>query len=567
MRGKNTGTEALCSMAWRRQPTASAIGHTSKLSPSILYIYSIVYYISLLCSWLFFVYLFISHNVSYMYVIPCLAVGLSLLPAFCQRRSRNISRLLCGALLCAKLASCVNLRSHGNASSHVYSGLRDRDAIAFLITGSSPASLVSAISSVSTPRSHVNVIANTVRGSTLEPGSAFVSWARLPGDIRATRGRINKYALFASVVDQEPDVDYYSVLSLPNDCSEEDIKKRHDELKESLKSLPSVDKRIMNKIKEAYKVLSNPASRALYDEKLRQRAEEVSSDDDTSDTEYDSDDIEILGNPDEEFGIDITDNESPARSRGGLTGFLGNLFGFNRDYSMKPMRSVNNRDLTTTASVDLKALVFGDTVKVPIEKYCPCPDCNSSKSAQQKYISRCNKCSGRGMITKNQRTPFGYISTSRTCMQCQGRGMARIQDCTTCNNSGRVYKSTEVEIKIPAGIKVGSTLKVKGKGHSSGYSSRPGNLYVKISSSPNEHEYIDMDKVYTTATLDYVSAILGDTVNVYTFCGKKQVTVPPGTQSGDEFVVGNYDNKTHMIRFKVTVPKKATKEEAPLSSK
>ncbi|GFE54778.1 chaperone [Babesia ovis] len=464
-----------------------------------------------------------------------------------------------------------NLSSFGGSLRPVYNRTNNRmlilDTIAF-VSVMNPRATTSHLYSGVTPN---GAVATDIRPK--YPGAIGSTWITASGiipvgsDVRSLRNSV----LYASRKESEPDVNYYNVLSLPMDCSDADIKKRHDELKESLKSLPSVDRCITKKIKEAYKVLSNPASRALYDEKLK-RSQSVASSSDEYDSktedEYDAEDgVELFTDPDDEYEIEITDHDSPNQNRSGFTGFLGNLLGFNRDSSIKKLSGMSNSDVSTSVDVDLKSLVFGGTVKVSVDKFCHCPDCNSSKSAQQKYISRCAKCRGCGMISKSQRTPFGYISTSRTCMSCSGRGVSRVQDCFTCNNTGRVQQQTEVDLEIPAGTKEGSIFKVKGKGHSGGYSSRPGDLFVKVASAPSEHEFIQGDKVYTTADIDYVSAILGDTVDVATFCGSKKVTVPAGTQNGDEVVVGSYEGKTHLIRFNVLVPRKPSQEEVSLLQK
>ncbi|GIX64253.1 molecular chaperone DnaJ [Babesia caballi] len=356
-----------------------------------------------------------------------------------------------------------------------------------------------------------------------------------PAVITHTRAfSLRPLMLHARSDQSEPDVDHYQVLSLPHDCSEEDIKRRHEELKESLKSLPSVDRRITKKIKEAYKVLSNPTSRAIYDEKLkRTEAEDVLPDDgeDVSDEEYSGDDdVELFALPDSDDEIEVTIQEPPNKKRSGLTGFLGNLFGFNNEPGLKERTRPRSNDISTTANTELRHLIFGGTVKVSVEKFGDCPACNSSKRVQREYINTCAKCQGRGMISKSQRTPFGYISTSRSCMSCNGRGVSRVQDCSNCNNTGRVQLQSEVEFEVPAGARAGSVFKVKGRGHSGGYFSRPGDLFVKVETDENGHEFIDGDKVYTTANVDYVLAILGGTN--YGFCG------PAGCDASLLYLIG-----------------------------
>ncbi|ORM40826.1 Chaperone protein DnaJ [Babesia sp. Xinjiang] len=368
--------------------------------------------------------------------------------------------------------------------------------IAFLSVG-----MPCAVSSRSASRGRPNStpIAPTLQGKLPSKVYSTLIAAIDTFDLDMGSGRLRRLALNACSNESETDVDYYKVLSLPIDCTDAEIKSRHEELKQSLKSLPSVDRCIAKKIKEAYKVLSNPASRALYDQKLKRKLSALPSPEDTdeqTDDDYNLDDsVELISEPDADYEIDVTEQDTSNQKHTGLTGFLGSLLGFNRDSGLKKVPAARTGDARTTVNVDLKNLVFGGTVKVMVDKLCNCPDCNSTKSSQQKYISRCAKCRGHGMISKSQRTPFGYISTSRTCTSCNGRGISRIQDCVRCNNTGRTQQQASVDLDIPAGTKEGSTFRIE----------------------------------------------------VDTFCGPKQVVVPPGTQHGDEIAVGNYDGKAHLI--------------------
>ncbi|KAK1442879.1 DnaJ 1 [Babesia gibsoni] len=376
------------------------------------------------------------------------------------------------------------------------------------------------------------------------------------------------YVLRAHSNQDDSEINYYKVLSLPEDCSEEDIKAKHEEIKESLKSLPSVEKRIKQTIKEAYKVLSNPASRAMYDQKLKGMAQEATgtdySDEVTDEESDEQGEIEFFSEPDDDGDIEITIQDSSKQKRGGLTGFLGDLFGFNREPVKNEMSEFRKGDIFTNLEVELKDLVFGGKVSVNLDKFVRCQNCNASKKAQSEYLTSCVKCKGRGMLSKSQRTPFGYISTTRSCMSCNGRGISRIKDCDNCSNTGRVHENSTVSLDLPSGTKVGSTFRVKGKGHSGGYFSSSGDLYVKVVSDQNNREYIKNDKVFTSVDVDYVLAILGGNIGINTFCGPKEITIAPGSQHGDEVLIGNYDGMKHLAKINITVPKTPSEEEISL---
>ncbi|GBE61431.1 chaperone [Babesia ovata] len=366
-------------------------------------------------------------------------------------------------------------------------------------------------------------------------------------------------------------VNYYQLLSLTEDCSDSDIRLRYKELTESLKSLPSVDPRIKRTIKEAYKVLSNPASRAMYDANLKSSIFNSQS----SGAANEITSWQFHGNADEDRVTEVdsdsdtasTASYSPGSKRNDLGRFLRNIFRSNSKSSVMDHPIPENRDIFTEVDVNLLDFISGGTVKVCVNKFDSCSDCNSANEDTGKYFAACGKCGGSGMISKSQRTPFGYISTSRSCVTCNGCGLKRIRDCTTCNNMRCIQQECIVDVPIPRGTKPGSTLRVKGGGHYVGRFPCAGDLFVKLVSAGNESEFVKDHKVYTVACLDYVDAILGVAIDVKTFCGTKHVEVPACTQHGDEVLVGNYEGIEHVIKFHISLPKHASQEEILLLNK
>ncbi|KAK1938747.1 putative membrane protein [Babesia divergens] len=302
----------------------------------------------------------------------------------------------------------------------------------------------------------------------------------------------------------------------------------------------------------------------MYDQKLKRAASfpsSVDTSDEITDEESDDDaDVTLFREPDSDDEVEVSIQEAPNKKRGGLSGFLGNLFGFHRNAGNAEKVDKKNGDLSTTLAVALKDLIFGGTVNVSVDKFVNCRDCNANKQSKNEYLSTCGKCRGRGVISKSQRTPFGYISTSRSCVTCSGRGISRIKDCERCSNTGRVHDTSTIPLDIPAGTKPGSTFKVTSRGHS-------GLRFVKVVSDHDSREYIEDDHVYTCVDVDYVTAMLGGKMDVETFCGSKQINIPPRTQHGDELTLGKYDGMKHVVKFHIVLPKNPSDEELSLLRK
>ncbi|BAM39986.1 uncharacterized protein TOT_020000253 [Theileria orientalis strain Shintoku] len=384
-------------------------------------------------------------------------------------------------------------------------------------------------------------------------------------------------------------VDYYKILSLDKSCTAEDVRSKYEHINESLKSLPGVDPKLRSDIDKAYRVLSNKKMRDEYDRSYEQYAgpEDMyymeslgdSNEDDMDDT---SEELEIsIMDDDEEVGPNFGTN---------LFGnFFSNLFGSKKSERRKGNQSMRKRgsskfDVSCNAEIDLKTLLLGGEVTVPVRKWDHCNFCNFNESASKSYIDTCTRCNGQGMEHKvgarndshsEKRSPFGFVRTSRTCMKCQGTGHHRLKDCNKCENTGRVLRDTTVKVEVPFNAKIGSVITVKGKGHYGGLHMKDGNLHVKLNLKENKNEYIEAGRIVTVYNIPYTKAILGDKVRtegvmpvtVATFMGDKQVEVPAYSQQGDEIKIGSYKDMDHYVKLNVQLPKNLSEKELELLNK
>lgn len=315
--------------------------------------------------------------------------------------------------------------------------------------------------------------------------------------------------------------DYYEVLGVSKDASDDDLKKAYRQLaKQYHPDLNPGDKIAEQKFKEAneaYEVLSDKQKRARYDQ---------------------------FGHA----GVDPSyGGGSGGAYGGGFGGFgdfgdLGDIFsdffgggfggGGRRQNPNAPRRG---GDLHIGCTIGFFEACKGTKQTVTISRQESCPDCNGSGSAPGHDPQTCPDCNGSGQVRVTQRTPLGSISTTRSCTRCGGRGKIVSDPCRKCNGSGRVRQSRSIEINIPAGIDDGQTLAVRGQGDSGQNGGPSGDLNVTVSVRPDTLFKRDGYDIWCEIPLTYSQAVFGDELTVPTIDGKVKYTIPEGTQPGTVF--------------------------------
>ena len=300
--------------------------------------------------------------------------------------------------------------------------------------------------------------------------------------------------------------DYYELLAVNRNASEEEIKKAYRKL--ALKYHPDRnpgDKQAEERFKEvseAYQVLSDPQKRAQYDQFGHAAFGE--------------------GGP---FagGFDFT---------AGFEDVFGDIFGeFFGAGSTRRRGRARGEDLRYNLSLTFQEAVSGAEKKIKIPRHGTCETCHGTGSKPGTSPKTCPTCRGRGQVSFQQ----GFFSFSRTCNQCQGRGTIISDPCSTCGAAGRVRKLHTLSIKIPAGVDTGSRLKLAAEGESAPPGGAPGDLYVVIQVEPHPIFVRDNLDIICDVPISFVQAALGAEIDVPTLDGKVKMKIPPGTQSGKVF--------------------------------
>ncbi len=313
--------------------------------------------------------------------------------------------------------------------------------------------------------------------------------------------------------------DYYDVLGVKRDASQDDIKRAYREL--AMRYHPDRNKskdaeEEFKRINEAYAVLSDEEKRRQYDaygpEQFNQR--------------YSTEDIFRNFNFEDIFrnlGINIGGMDV-----GGSSGdIFDTLFGFSGGRRAADMGS----DILAHASITLEEAARGTHKTLMIRHVKKCSRCGGSGAEPGSEIIRCRACGGAGTKKVTRRTPFGVMQTITTCQECGGTGKAFEEACTVCHGHGRVQAEDRVDITIPAGADTGMRLRLRGMGDYG--RGRSGDAYVEISVQGNRTFTRRGDDLYIEFHIPFYVAALGGTVTVPTLEGEERLRIEEGAQSGD----------------------------------
>lgn len=307
--------------------------------------------------------------------------------------------------------------------------------------------------------------------------------------------------------------DYYEILGVSKTATDDEIKKAYRRLAKKYHpdlnpNNPEAEARF-KEAGEAYQILSNPETRAKYDQFGHAAFDGASG--------YGGGAGSGFGG----FGFDVNDIFDSIFG-GGFGGFGGNRGG------RTPQRGA---DLRASLEISFEEAVFGTEKDITINKSVPCDACEGTGS-KSKETKRCSVCGGTGQVQVKQNTPFGQFMNVKTCDKCGGTGKAVDDPCQVCRGKGFVRKAVKVHVKIPAGIDNGQAISISGMGEPGSKGGAPGNLLVSVRIRP--HKILERDgyDIHVEKTISVAQAALGDTIKIETIDGLVELNIPEGTQSG-----------------------------------
>ena len=306
--------------------------------------------------------------------------------------------------------------------------------------------------------------------------------------------------------------DFYDILSVPKNASDEDIKKSYRKL--AMKYHPDRNQGDSSKVaeekfkeaKEAYEMLSDPQKRAAYDQHGHAGVDP---------------NMRAGGGADAYGGF--------AEAFGDI---FGDMFGQQRGRAGAGGRQVfRGSDLSYAMEITLEEAARGKDAQIRIPSWDACDVCHGSGAKPGTQVKTCGTCAGAGSVQMRQ----GFFSVQQTCPTCRGTGKVIPEPCQACHGQGKVKKQKTLEVKIPAGIDSGMRIRSSGNGEPGTNGGPPGDLYIEIRTKKHDIFERDGDDLHCSVPISMVTAALGGEIDVPTLAGKAAIDIPEGTQTGKQF--------------------------------
>ena len=312
--------------------------------------------------------------------------------------------------------------------------------------------------------------------------------------------------------------DYYDVLGVPKNASDDDIKKayrklamkHHPDRNQGDEAKKAEDK--FKEAKEAYEMLSDPQKRAAYDQ------------------------YGHAGVDPNMGGAGFRPGGPGAEGFGGFAEAFGDIFGdiFGGAGGRRGaggQQVYRGSDLSYAMEITLEEAAAGKETQIRIPSWETCETCHGSGAKPGTSPKVCSTCSGSGTVHLRQ----GFFSIQQTCPHCHGTGKIIPEPCTTCHGQGKIKRNKTLEVKIPAGINEGMRIRSAGNGEPGQNGGPPGDLYIEIRLKQHEIFERDGDDLHCTVPVLLTTAALGGSIEVPTLGGKAEIDLPEGTQHGKTF--------------------------------
>lgn len=315
--------------------------------------------------------------------------------------------------------------------------------------------------------------------------------------------------------------DFYAVLGVSKDVTAGELKKKYRKLARELHPDKNPgDKAAESRFKEvseAYDVLSDPAKRKEYDE-----ARALFASGGFAPGGFGGGGGQYNVNMEDLFGQDS----------GGFGDFLGGLF--NRGGGQRARGPRRGQDLESELRLSFDDSLDGVTVPLRLSSEGACATCHGTGAKAGTVPKMCPTCGGSGQVSQNA----GGFAFAEPCPTCRGRGLYAEDPCTVCRGSGRGVSTRTVQARIPAGVKDGARIRLKGKGAPGERGGAAGDLYVKVSITPHPVFGRKGDNITVDVPVTFAEAALGADIPVPTPRGESvKIRIPAGATNGRTFRV------------------------------
>jgi molecular chaperone DnaJ len=297
--------------------------------------------------------------------------------------------------------------------------------------------------------------------------------------------------------------DFYEILGVNRDASDDDIKKSYRKL--AMKFHPDRNpdnpksEAQFKEAKEAYEVLCDPQKRAAYDQ---------------------------YGHA----GVDPSMGAGAA-GMGGFADAFGDIFGDIFGGGRSRSNVYRGADLRYNLEVALEEAARGTETKIRIPTLEECATCHGSGAKPGTQPVKCTTCDGHGQVRMQQ----GFFSIQQTCPKCHGSGKIVQTPCAACRGAGRLKQHKTLSVKIPAGVDEGDRIRLSGEGEAGVNGGPAGDLYVVIHLKAHPVFQRDHNDLHCEMPISFTTAALGGDIEIPTLDGYAKIKIPSETQSGKVF--------------------------------
>jgi len=298
--------------------------------------------------------------------------------------------------------------------------------------------------------------------------------------------------------------DFYEVLGVNRDASEDDIKKSYRRL--AMKHHPDRNpdnpkaEESFKEAKEAYEILSDANKRAAYDQ---------------------------YGHA----GVDPSAGGGGAGMGGGFADAFGDIFGDIFGVGRGRSNVYRGADLRYNLEIGLEEAARGTETKIRIPAMEQCETCDGSGAKPGTKPVKCSTCDGHGQVRMQQ----GFFSVQQACPKCRGAGKMVESPCTTCRGVGRLKQHKTLSVKIPSGVDEGDRIRLSGEGEAGVNGGPPGDLYVVIHLKAHAVFQREQNDLHCEMPISFTTAALGGDIEIPTLEGYAKIKIPAETQSGKVF--------------------------------
>ncbi|HSX30926.1 MAG TPA: molecular chaperone DnaJ [Candidatus Saccharimonadales bacterium] len=346
--------------------------------------------------------------------------------------------------------------------------------------------------------------------------------------------------------------DYYEVLGVGKDASADEIKKAFRRKAVELHPDRGGDEEKFKEVNEAYEVLKDPSKRQRYDQFGHAGVGGNGGG---------------AGNP---FGGFNGQNVNFDFGDLGLGDIFSSFFGGGQPGG-GGRRQARGNDVETRIEIGFEQAVFGTEVDLRLNLDDTCRHCKGTTAEPGYELKTCDTCKGSGQVVTATRTIFGNIQQAMVCPTCKGTGKVPEKVCTVCHGRGTEKRTQNVQLKVPAGIDDGATIRLREHGEAVANGPK-GDLYVHVRVKAHKRFTREGDLILSEEHIGMVEAALGTEIDVDTVDGPVRMKVPAGTQSGTDFKLSGHgvphirsDSRgPHIVTIVVDTPTKLSKQQREL---